>query len=181
MSRAKLCGYFCKVYKNKTVYFWSEFLFIIYYDHILIQLFWSCVEHRPDSITSCSIGRHTTGSTHNQDSVQFGSWIGNTANPFEIPFTRWNVRPSALCSHPLVSYGALVSERQLKQNKLSRGKTICPPPIALDLRPCADGSAVRTALVAWPRRCASSWPRHCAPRPGGTDRQTDGPTDRGIA
>ena len=29
-----------------------------------------------------------------------------------------------------------------------------PPPIAADLRPCADGSAVRTALVAWPRRCA---------------------------
>ena len=39
------------------------------------------------------------------------------------------------------------------------------PPIAADLRPCADGSAVRTALVAWPRRCT--------PRPGGTDRRTD--------
>jgi len=41
-----------------------------------------------------------------------------------------------------------------------------PAPIAADLRPCADGSAVRTALVAWPRRCAPSWPRW--------DRQTDG-------
>jgi len=40
------------------------------------------------------------------------------------------------------------------------------PPIAADLRPCADGSAVRTALVAWPRRCAPSWHRW--------DRQTDG-------
>ena len=33
-------------------------------------------------------------------------------------------------------------------NKLSRGETICPPPIAADLRPCADGFAVHTALVA---------------------------------
>ena len=49
------------------------------------------VNDRTDSITSCSIGRHTTGSTQNQDSVQFGSIIGNTANPFEIPFTQWNV------------------------------------------------------------------------------------------
>jgi len=29
-----------------------------------------------------------------------------------------------------------------------------PAPIAADLGPCADGSAVRTALAAWPRRCA---------------------------
>jgi len=36
-----------------------------------------------------------------------------------------------------------------KINKLSRGETICPPPIAADLRPCADGSAVRAALVAY--------------------------------
>jgi len=33
-------------------------------------------------------------------------------------------------------------------NKLSRGETICPPPIAADLRPYADGFAVHTALVA---------------------------------
>ena len=44
-----------------------------------------------------------------------------------------------------------------------------PPPIAADLRPCADGSAVRTALVASPRLSAPSWPG-----PGGTDRRTDG-------
>ena len=48
-----------------------------------------------------------------------------------------------------------------------------PPSIAADLRPCADGSAVRTALVAWPRRCTPSWPR-CDRQ---TDRQTDGRTD----
>ena len=49
-----------------------------------------------------------------------------------------------------------------------------PPPIAADLRPCADGSTVRTALVAWPRRWpASSWPRW--------DRQTDGRTEGRIA
>ena len=41
-----------------------------------------------------------------------------------------------------------------------------PPPIAANLRACLDGSAVRTALVAWPRCCAPSWPRW--------DRQTDG-------
>ena len=35
-----------------------------------------------------------------------------------------------------------------KGSKFSRGKTICPPPIAADLRPYADGSAVRTAPVA---------------------------------
>ena len=49
-------------------------------------------------------------------------------------------------------------------NKLSRGETICPPPpIAVDLRPCADGSVVRTALVG--------------PTDGQTDRRTDGQTD----
>ena len=47
------------------------------------------------------------------------------------------------------------------------------PPIAADLRPCADRSAVRTALAAWPRRCAPSWPRW--------DRQTDRQTDGQIA
>ena len=49
-----------------------------------------------------------------------------------------------------------------------------PPPIAVDLRQCTDGSAVRTALVAWPRHCTRSWPRCCMPRPGRTNRQTDG-------
>ena len=52
-----------------------------------------------------------------------------------------------------------------------------PPPIAADLRPCADGSAVRTALVAWPRRCAPSWPRWDRQ----TDRQSDGRSDGRIA
>ena len=54
------------------------------------------------------------------------------------------------------------------------------PPIAADLRPCADGSYVRTALVIWPRRCAPSWPRLMTlmtPTPGGTDRQTDRQTN----
>jgi len=41
-----------------------------------------------------------------------------------------------------------------------------PPPIAADLRPGVDGSAVRTAMVAWPMCCAPTWPRW--------DRQTDG-------
>jgi len=44
-----------------------------------------------------------------------------------------------------------------------------PPPIAADLRPCADGSAVRTSLVAWP---SPSWPRW--------DRQTDKQTDESL-
>ena len=52
-----------------------------------------------------------------------------------------------------------------------------PPPIVADLRPRADGSAVLIALVAWRRRRAPRWPMRCAPRPSGTDRQTDGRTD----
>ena len=40
----------------------------------------------------------------------------------------------------------------------------CLRPCAADLRPCADRSVVRTALVSsWPRRAAPSWPRHAAP------------------
>ena len=35
-----------------------------------------------------------------------------------------------------------------KQNKLLRGEMICPQPIVADVRPCVDGSTVRTALVA---------------------------------
>jgi len=49
-----------------------------------------------------------------------------------------------------------------------------PPPIAADLRPCADGSAVRTALVA-------SYAVRAAPRPdrqAGTDSQIDGSRHR---
>ena len=42
-----------------------------------------------------------------------------------------------------------------------------PPPIAADLRPCADGSAVRTALVACSAAVAQA-------QVGQTDRQTDG-------
>jgi len=38
-------------------------------------------------------------------------------------------------------------------------------PIAVDLCPGADRSAVRTALVAWSRRCVPGWPRW--------DQQTD--------
>ena len=51
------------------------------------------------------------------------------------------------------------------ENKLSRVETICLSPIAADLRPCADGSAVRIALVA----CSST-----AGLDAGTDRRTDG-------
>jgi len=53
-----------------------------------------------------------------------------------------------------------------------------PPPIVADLRPCADGSAVRT-FFWWPAVAAGSQHaynlrqlRH------GTDRQTDGPRYR---
>ena len=56
------------------------------------------------------------------------------------------------------------------KNKLSRGETICPPPIAADLRPSADGSAVRTALAAWPGLGAA----RLAAQVGPTDRRTDG-------
>jgi len=41
-----------------------------------------------------------------------------------------------------------------------------PAPIAADLRPCADRSAVRTALMAWPRRAYAKWERQ-------TDRRRD--------
>jgi len=47
-------------------------------------------------MTSCPIGRHTTGTTQNQDSVEFDSTIGSTTNPFENFFTHWNVSQSAL-------------------------------------------------------------------------------------
>ena len=56
-----------------------------------------------------------------------------------------------------------------------------PPPIAADLRPCADGSAVRTAPVAWHRRCTPSWPRRCALSRRRWDQQTDTQTDGRIA
>jgi len=46
-----------------------------------------------------------------------------------------------------------------------------PPPIAADLRPCADGSAVRTALVACSAAVAQA-------QVGQTDRQTDGSRHR---
>jgi len=45
-----------------------------------------------------------------------------------------------------------------------------PPPIAADLHPCADGCAVRTALV--PGLGAV-----CLAGPSGTDRRTDRQTD----
>jgi len=57
------------------------------------------------------------------------------------------------------------------------------PPIAADLCPCADGSAVRTALVAWPRRCAPSWPRwdcQVDRRTGGSRHLLICPTAGGI-
>ena len=74
--------------------------------------------------------------------------------------------------HQLLRWLAVAKE-QNTANNLSRGETICLPPIAADLRSCADGSAVLTGLVAWPRRCVPSWRR----RAGGTD----GRTDRGMA
>jgi len=69
----------------------------------------------------------------------------------------------------------LITKNSLKnsENKLSHGATICPPPIPADLSPCTNRCAVRTATVAWPRRCAPSWPRW--------DRQKDGQMDHGIA
>jgi len=51
-----------------------------------------------------------------------------------------------------------------------------PPADRADLRPCAYGSAVRTALVAWPGLNAAR-----LAGPGGTDGQKDGRTGRGIA
>jgi len=44
-----------------------------------------------------------------------------------------------------------------------------PPPIAADLRPCADGSAVRTALMA----CRAAALPVAAYGAAGTDRRTD--------
>ena len=58
-----------------------------------------------------------------------------------------------------------------------------PPPIAADLRPCAGGSAVRTALVAC--RAAALPIAYGAASLGAQHicqlGQTDGRTDRGIA
>ena len=70
-----------------------------FHNYVLIE---TCdwINDRTDSITSCSIGRHTTGSTQNQDSVQFGSMIGSTSNPFEISFSQWNVRESVYLHKP---------------------------------------------------------------------------------
>ena len=57
-----------------------------------------------------------------------------------------------------------------------------PPTIAADLRPCADGSTVRTALAAYIAYGASGRGAvrlaRSVPRPAGTDRRTDGQTDR---
>jgi len=61
---------------------------------------------------------------------------------------------------------------------LSRGNMICPLPIKADLRQCADKSAVRTAMVAWPEHTVGAARlAGLGTRPGGTDRRTD----RGIA
>jgi len=40
--------------------------------------------------------------------------------------------------------------------------------IMADLNPCADGSAVHTALVAWPRHCAHSFLGQVGPTDGQT-------------
>jgi len=52
------------------------------------------------------------------------------------------------------------------------------PPIAADLRPCADGSAVRTSLVAYR---AAALPIAYGAAGRRQLGQTDGRTDRGIA
>ena len=58
--------------------------------------------------------------------------------------------------------------RKRSKQVITRRDDMPPPrPIAADLRPCADGSAVRTALVAWPRRAYLAWV-------GPTEGQTDG-------
>ena len=49
-----------------------------------------------------------------------------------------------------------------------------PPPIAADLHPCADGCAVRTALVPGLGAVRLAGPSGTDRR---TDRQTDGQTD----
>jgi len=62
----------------------------------------------------------------------------------------------------------------LNVNKLSRGETICPPPpIAADLRPCADESAVQ---LWWSGLGAARLAGLGADRR--TDRQTDGSRHR---
>ena len=68
-----------------------------------------------------------------------------------------------------------------RRQVIARRGDMPPPPIVAALRPRADGSAVLIALVAWRRRRAPRWPMRCAPRPSGTDRQTDGRTDGDIA
>ena len=70
---------------------------------------------------------------------------------------------------------------QSNQHKQVIARDDMPAPIAADLGPCADGSAVRTALAAWPRRCALAGlgAVHLG-QVGDTDGQTDGRTDRGI-
>ena len=65
--------------------------------------------------------------------------------------------------HTALSRSVLTSSR-------AAGRYAPARPIAADLRPRADGSVVRTALLAWRRRSEPSWPSR--------DRQTDGQTDR---
>ena len=48
---------------------------------------------------------------------------------------------------------------RIRKKQIIARRDDMPPPIAADLRPCADRSAVRTALLAWPRRWAPSWIR----------------------
>jgi len=72
------------------------------------------IERRSGSMTACSVGRHTTGSTQNQDSVQFGSVIGGTANPFELSFTRWNVSQPDFTNMLPVGLAYWLSVRTLK-------------------------------------------------------------------
>ena len=57
-----------------------------------------------------------------------------------------------------------------QQQVTARRDNNMPPPIAADLHPCTEGSAVCTALRA-----------ACLAGPGGTERQTDGQTNGRIA
>lgn len=59
-------------------------------------------------------------------------------------------RNNKSCTRP-APHDNTTPETETTRYKLSCGKTICPPPIAANLHQCADGSALRTALVVWPR------------------------------
>jgi len=83
-----------------------------------------------------------------------------------------NISHETTVMEKLIKNNLIVINRQSTSYRPAGGETICPPPVAADLRPFADGSAVRTSLVTGQLQAASVPPAACYSL--GWDRQTDG-------